>query len=207
MQYPNIINKKNNRLYIYGNGGFAREVGEYAFDCGYDSVVFVDTKASGDDVISENNFDPTGRDVIIAISNTHIRKSIVERLGYTTCNFISLIHPTAYVRSENIGLGTVICPYASITTNVWIGNFVHINLSCTVGHDSSISDYVTLSPMVSVSGNCTIHKGVYIGTHASVRERVAILPDITVGMGSVVVKTLDNRGATYVGNPAKLLNK
>ena len=60
-----------------------------------------------------------------------------------------------------IGGGTIITAHTSITTNISIGRHVHVNLNCTIGHDTVIEDYVTLSPGVHLSGNVTITMSVY----------------------------------------------
>lgn len=55
-----------------------------------------------------------------------------------------------------------------------------INLSCTIGHDSSIGEFVEICLNVSISGRCNIGDFVFIGNGAT------ILPDITIGKNSVV---------------------
>ena len=55
-----------------------------------------------------------------------------------------------------------------------------VNLSCTIGHDTTIGEFVEICPNVSISGRCTIGNLVFIGTGAT------ILPDITIGNNSVV---------------------
>jgi acyl-[acyl carrier protein]--UDP-N-acetylglucosamine O-acyltransferase len=50
-----------------------------------------------------------------------------------------------------------------ITTNIAIGQHVHINLNATVGHDTSIGDFVSLNPLASISGDCVIEDDVLVG--------------------------------------------
>jgi len=202
-----INNRNDDTLFIYGHGGFAKEVEQYAYDIGYTSVYFITEHSLLDEnTIVQSEFDPSFKDVFIAIGNPSIRRSIVDNMGDVPCNFVSIVHPTAYVRTNDIGMGAIVSPNCVVTTNVHIGNFSQIHYTSTVGHDSYISDFVTISPTVSVSGNVSIYSGVYIGTHASIRERVTVFNNITVGMGATVVTNLTTPG-TYVGSPAKLLTK
>ena len=45
---------------------------------------------------------------------------------------------------------------------------------------------------------------VYFGTNAATREKIRICSDVTIGMGGVVVKSIDVEGV-YVGNPLRKL--
>ena len=51
-----------------------------------------------------------------------------------------------------------------------------------------------------------LRKGAYIGTSACIRENVCIGEWSLVGMGSVVLKNVNN-GETVVGVPAKALSR
>ena len=101
-----------------------------------------------------------------------------------------------------IGEGSIITSGVIITCNVKIGMHVQLNLNTTIGHDNIIKNYVTTAPAVNISGSCCIGQNVYLGTGALVREDINIVKNSIIGMGSVVVKNIDESG-TYVGNPAK----
>ena len=103
---------------------------------------------------------------------------------------------------KSFGLGSIICAGSIITTNVSIANHVHINLSCTIGHDTFIDDFVTLSPSTNISGNVNINKRVFIGTNSSVREKISIDSDIVIGLNSGVINPLSEKGV-YGGTPCK----
>lgn len=55
-----------------------------------------------------------------------------------------------------------------------------LNLSSTVGHDTSIGEFVEICPNVSISGHCIICDSVFIGAGAT------ILPNVTIGRNSIV---------------------
>ena len=76
--------------------------------------------------------------------------------------------------------GVIITSGNIITNDIKIKRGTMVNLSCTIGHDTTIGEFVEICPNVSISGRCTIGNLVFIGTGAT------ILPDITIGNNSVV---------------------
>jgi len=210
---------EDRKLCIIGSGGFAREtllVAKAILDrkgLNYlEEVIFL-TKDSeytedlimGIKQIKDSDFDPSKFKAVVAISNSSIRRRIVNQLPVNT-EFCNLVHPLADISDDvDMGVGNIITSGVIITCNVMIGNHCQFNLQTTVGHDNCISDYVTTAPSVNISGNCKLEEGVYFGTGAMVREGLSIIKDTLVGMGAVVVKSIGVKG-TYIGNPAKLLS-
>lgn len=105
------------------------------------------------------------------------------------------------------GEGAVICAGSVLTCDIRLGRHVHVNLNCTIGHDSVLEDFVTLAPGVHVSGNVHIGEGAYIGTGAAIIHGTSGRP-LVIGAGAVVgaqacvVRDVEP-GATVVGVPAK----
>jgi UDP-3-O-[3-hydroxymyristoyl] glucosamine N-acyltransferase len=64
------------------------------------------------------------------------------------------------------------------------------------------ADFFRTSPGSIISGNCNIGKHVYFGTNSSVREKIKICDNVTIGLNSGVVKDIKDEGI-YVGTPAK----
>jgi sugar O-acyltransferase (sialic acid O-acetyltransferase NeuD family) len=119
--------------------------------------------------------------------------------------FPTLIHPTVIVGSKEyvtIGKGCVICANNILTTNIKVGDFVILNLDCTVGHDTTIGDYASFMPAVNISGEVTIGRNVYVGTGAKIINQLEIGEGTIVGAGAVVSKSLPSN-CTAVGVPAK----
>ena len=219
----NILEKIMN--FIFGASGFAREVDWLVNDIynlkglDYRTDYFVDnddnnigSEINGKKVISEivffNNYSKDNNNVIIAIANSHVRLKIADMIADKTNNtkFPVIVHPDARFDERNgkvsIGKGSIICAGAVITTDIVIGEFVHININCTIGHDSILEDFTTLSPCVSISGNALISRNSYLGTGAIVLPSVNICSDTVIGAGAVVSKNVDISG-TYVGMPAR----
>ena len=101
-----------------------------------------------------------------------------------------------------LGFGNIICKGNILTTNIEIGNFNHINLNCTVGHDVQFNDYITVYPGVNISGNVIINDCVEVGTGTKIIKGKKIVKETVIGAGSVVVKDIIENG-TYIGIPAK----
>lgn len=198
------------KLYIYGAGGFAREVFCLLVDAGRrDDViafvesdsVFVDRTVMGVSVIPVSKVLPRSN-FVVAVGEPAARKRVVES-ELVNHEFETVIHPTA-VLSEwvSIGQGSIITAGCILTCNITLGQHVQLNLLTTVGHDCVLGDYFTSAPAVNISGNVTTGECVYFGTNSCVRNGISLATDVTVGMGAVLVKDALESGV-YVGNPAR----
>ena len=110
----------------------------------------------------------------------------------------------------NIGKGSIISPFVTLTSNISIGKSFHANLYSYVAHDCKIGNYVTFAPAVKCNGNVIIEDNVYIGTGAIIKQGTPNNPIIigknaVIGAGSFVTKNVESN-ATVFGNPAKILN-
>ena len=208
--------KKN--IIIVGAGGFGREVYIWLKQTlksneEYEFKGFLAEEKSGLEVIdgfsiigSAATYVPNLNDVfIMGIGNPLIKESVATILKKKSAVFITLIHPTAIVGPDTlIKEGCVICPYAVVTSDVKIGQFVTLNVSASIGHDVFIGDYSTLSPHVDVTGGCKLGKRVFIGSHATIIPRVIVEDDAKIGAGSAVIQRVQS-GQTVMGVPAKLI--
>jgi sugar O-acyltransferase (sialic acid O-acetyltransferase NeuD family) len=205
------------KKYIFGTKGFAKEV-EFIIYENFGSladVVFVaedssedlGTQINGRSVISEKDFFNINEDIecFIAVGSPNIKQKIYSKLkNKNNISFPNLIHKSVVLdeRFVKLGFGNILCSHVSVTTNIVIGNFVHINLNCTLGHDSRIEDFVTCSPGCNISGNVNIQNLAYLGTNCIIIENKKIASNVIIGAGAVVVKDLLESG-TYVGMPCK----
>lgn len=215
--------------FIHGIAGFAKEVDwliddvfrqggpDYRPDCFVceDGNILSGQNLGGVRVIGDSDFfrltdDPqVSHDCFVGVGSPFIRERIVDRIKSKRANvsFPSLIHPGVQFDRRDarivMGEGCVICAGVVLTTDIVIGDFVHLNLDCTVGHDSVLESYCTLSPGVHVSGNVMLRDHVFIGTGACLIEGIEVVPGVVIGAGAAVVKNLVDPG-TYVGVPAQL---
>lgn len=211
------------QIVIIGTGGFAKEVHEILMTnlrwVGENNSFkgFLDDNSSlfgiefqgykvlgGIEWLSENK----DTRAIIAIGNPSIKKKVVNKLNqFEYDNFMNVIDTNSIIgRDVKLGKSAIVCAGTIITTNVVIGDFVTLNLACTVGHDVVIEDYATVAPGVNISGNCTIKEGVDFGTGATIIQGKEIGEWSIVGAGAVVVKDIPSN-TTSVGNPAKVIKE
>lgn len=206
---------------IYGAGGFGRELLTLIQNINsvklcYNIVGFFDDGHPKGEMINGfpvlgnvddlNNWDKKIL-ISIAIGNPLIKSNIIKKIINTKVSFPTLIHPNVIIgdiKYVQIGIGSIICAGNIITTNIKIGDFVILNLSSTVGHDSVIGNYSSFMPTVNISGEVEIGEGVYVGTGAKIINQISIGMWTTVGAGAVVTKALPPH-CTAVGVPAKVI--
>lgn len=194
---------------IFGAGGFGREVYfSLPVNIQKKTFFFVDDEFwvnNDDKILPFSKFDPETYELIVAVGNPSDRKKIVDLLPKNT-KYFTHIHESVIILDDSIiiGEGSIICAGTILTTNIKIGKHSHLNLQTTVGHDTIIGDFFTSAPSVKISGNCSIGNLVYFGTNSSVKEKINICDNVTIGMNSGVIKHINEKG-TYVGTPCKLI--
>ena len=187
---------------LIGAGGFAREiVAEVFLQKKMQLKCFVDDEYWVDGLYKISEFNPESQSALIAVGNPADKIKLLVKLPENT-KFWNYISPNAYVNNLTLGTGNFICAGVIITTNVKIGNHVHLNLQTTIGHDSVLGDFVTTAPSVNISGNVIVGKGVYLGTKSCIREKISICDNVILGMNAGVVSDIQESGV-YVGTPAK----
>lgn len=211
------------RTFIFGASGFAKELEFYILECNKNSKERLNVYAfvvddsnynegnsiNGIKIISESNYFESFHksklhNCIIAVGSPSLREKIFNKINIDKTIFPSIIHPSVIYdrRTFKIGQGSIICPGNLITTNVIIGDFVHLNINSTVGHDTCIGNFSTISPGVQISGNVNICNNTFVGTGAAILENVSIESNTIIGAGALVNKSIEDSG-TYVGMPVK----
>jgi len=145
-------------------------------------------------------------EIMIGIADPTTRKRIKEML-WDTVKYFSFCHPTSLVY-ENVCIWqwTYIGPYCILTIDIIIWNHCILNRSNQIGHWTTIWNYCSIMPWTIVSWNCILKNNIYIGTNVSIKEKITIVDNVTIGMWWVVVKNIDVWW-TYVWVPVALLDK
>lgn len=103
-----------------------------------------------------------------------------------------------------LGAGTIIARGA--LSNTVIGHGSKLNIGCFVAHNVIIGANTWISPKVNIAGSVKIGVNTTIFSGVIIREQKTIGSYSTIGMGAVVTKDVP-AGETWVGNPAKKLEK
>jgi UDP-3-O-[3-hydroxymyristoyl] glucosamine N-acyltransferase len=81
-----------------------------------------------------------------------------------------------------------------------LDNLVHI------GHGAKVGKHCLIVAGSVLGGSCEIGDYTFIGMNASIKNKIKVGKNCTIGAGAVVVKDVPD-GETWVGNPARALNK
>jgi sugar O-acyltransferase (sialic acid O-acetyltransferase NeuD family) len=204
-------------LIIFGAGGFGRETALMVQQINdlrqqwnllgfYDDAISKGTVVDGvpvlggvNDLLRYNK----AVSVVIAIADPAIRKKI--SIALKDFNFPVLIHPSVLVGDltrNKIGKGSILAAGTILTTGVSIGDFVIINLLCTIGHDVTIGNFSSIMPGCSLSGSVSLGAEVLVGSGARILPGLQVGERSKVGAGAVVTRSV-NSGVTVIGIPAR----
>ena len=183
-------------LYIFGAGGFGREVAWLAEQTWGERVElhflvdrpeYLREPVNGIPVELVSAVEP--RDdarFLVALGDPEARRTAALALAAKGMRPATLVHPRVEMsRFVEMGPGTVVCANSVLTCNLVLGAHVQVNLACTIGHDAVIGDFSTLSPGVNISGCVHLESGVFVGTNACIINGKTDRP-LRIGAGAVI---------------------
>lgn len=145
---------------------------------------------------------------VLAIGNSHMRRVVLENIPTDLLDYPSLIDPSAIIANlQKSRKGLLVFASVVIMPELTVGDFVHINQCCSIGHDVRIGDFCTLYPSSVISGNVTIGKECEFGANSCILQNLEIASRVLVGAGAVVTKSIQEEGVAYVGVPANKICK
>ncbi len=116
-------------------------------------------------------------------------------------------HKFGVVIGENVEIGAC----CAIDKGSWrdsiIGKGTKIDNLVHTGHNTQIGENCLLACGVKLGGSTTIGDNCFIGMNAVTKQGIKIANNVTIGMGAVVTKDITEPNTTWVGNPARKLEK
>jgi sugar O-acyltransferase (sialic acid O-acetyltransferase NeuD family) len=213
---------KTGQLIIYGTGETAKLAYEYfTRDSPYRVAAFtVERKFLKKKSLSHlpvvpfetvtKTFPPKKYHMFVAISYTQLNRirakyyRLAKKKKYHLATYIS---SRAFLwHSASIGDNCMIFEHNVIQHGVNIGNDVILWSGNHIGHRSVIEDHVYISSHCVISGYCRIGEYAFLGVNSTFNDRISVAPNCIIGSGAVVIRNTEE-GKTYVGNPAKPLEK
>ena len=211
-------------LGIYGAGPLGREIYSILSESNLKSnlnncyVCFIDDslevkEVSGVAVLDKDTFlnlmNPN-KHFIVGIAHPNTRAEISKAMETSGCIPLTVISDAANVfNSVSIGIGSVVFPNTTISTETNLGSYVIVNSQSYIGHNVHLGDYVTISPGVTICGFVNVKSQAFLGAGSCVMPGTKDLPKFIgasslVGLGAVVVESVED-GYTVIGNPARKL--
>jgi sugar O-acyltransferase (sialic acid O-acetyltransferase NeuD family) len=181
----------------------------------YSDIVFVDDAAPPHGIIhgirvigarsSLSELRPGSVDLCVATGNPAARLELTEFAQRYGHSMISVIDPTALVRSSaTVEEGTIIGARAVVSSNASIGAHAAINIGAVIGHGVSIGRYAVIGAGALISGGARVGEGALIGAGASILLGTVVGSWSTVAMGAAVFTEVAAE-TTVFGNPARVI--
>ena len=190
-------------IIIIGSGGLGREIASLFLHKDlkekYKFLGFVDDYKDKGSIVNGQKVlggiewlikEKPSAQIIIGFSHLQRRLQLINRLQDQSFLFPTIIHPDAILIDPThikIGDGSIIFPYAILTTNITIGKNVIVHIGAKIHHDTVIHDNCILMPNVAITGGATIGNNVFLGTGTICPTPIVIPDNAVVQAGSVVL--------------------
>ncbi len=208
---------------IYGASGFGREVYCYLrdtmkaqnFNC--DFIGFFDDgipniskylkygKIIGGIDLVNSWVEPLN--LIIAIADPTVRKSLIEKITNKNIQFPNLIFSDVRIfdqESFSIGKGNIIFSKCSFSVDTIIGDYNIFNGSISMGHDSKIGNFNSFMPGSKVSGMVEIGNGNQFGMNSTILQNLRMGDFNKIAPNTMISKNIESN-STYFGTSLKKL--
>jgi acetyltransferase EpsM len=213
-------------LIVLGGGEHARVVieaartqgdrwvvqGYVAPEAAADTATATDVPWLGDDAALATRLDDFERDdlpwLVLGFGGGETRGGLTARIAATdrfgpAARWAIVIHAAAWISpTATLEPGAVILAHAVVNTGAHVGRHAIVNSAAVVEHDVVVGHGSHLAPGAVIGGGTRIGDHAFIGLGARVRDHIEIGSGAVVGMGAVVVESIEP-GATVVGIPAR----
>lgn len=206
------------KLAIWGTGSLGKEILSMIrmenHEKQWEGLIFIDDKCQekekyGLTVYTYDEFKKMFQQdevrIIIATGEPLYRYKLAERVKKDQYMLGSYFSQSAFIGERTIlGEGTVVFP------NVYLGNDTHIGLNCIIHCNAKVESEIIINNSTFVSSgafvgaNTSVGCRVFVGPNAALFDHIMIGDDSIIGMGSVVIRNVENR-KVFVGNPARFV--
>ena len=203
-------------LILIGGGGHCKSVIDVAESAGYNILGILDMPEEVGKPVLDYTVIGTDDDIpqyankaefIITvgfIKAPSIRVRIYDKVKQAGGKLATIVASTAHVSHyATLGEGTVVMHQAVVNAGAKIGENCIINTFCNIEHNAVIGGQCHISTGTMVNGDCKVGERVFIGSQSVLANGITVGEDIIVGAGSVVRKSISEKGV-YAGNPAIL---
>lgn len=112
--------------------------------------------------------------------------------------FISFVHPSCHVYTQDIGENCFILEHNVIQPFVRIGNNVMMWSGNHIGHHSVVGDHCFFSSQVGLSGSTAVGEGCFFGGQTGIGSGVVIGNNCFFGECTVIVREQVPDGSVYL---------
>jgi len=142
--------------------------------------------------------------IALALGDNRARRRAGEAAQEMGLEFVTAIHPRAYVSPKGaIGRGVVCAAGCVVGPATSISDGVIVNTGAIIDHGCSIGSYAHVAPGVSLAGDVTVGAGAWIGLGAAILEKRHIGEWTIIGAGALVTHDIPARVVAF-GIPAKI---
>jgi sugar O-acyltransferase (sialic acid O-acetyltransferase NeuD family) len=207
-------------IIIVGAGGFGREVRQVygglfeSRGLRFKGFLGRDHGAAEDESIRDCVLDDPetyvpekGDRFVLAIGNMSARARIVEVLLGKGAEFLTFVHPQAFVApTARLGTGVLIYPMSVVSHEAVLDDFVNLNFLTCVGHNARLGKYCLLAPYATVNGFASLEESVYMSTHSTVGPQVQVGARSVISANSAI--TRDSPPDSFIfGVPGRVTTK
>ncbi|KAI9031467.1 trimeric LpxA-like protein [Hyaloraphidium curvatum] len=126
----------------------------------------------------------------------------------TRLRFPPIVAPNAAVaRTAVLGRGCFVGYFCRVGNACRIGEFARLGGNSTAAHDCIVEEFAQLNGRVHLGGAARIGADCVLGLGTLVRDKIAVAEGTVTGMGTVLNKDVLEPGRTWVGMPARALEK
>jgi len=200
-------------IYIFGYSGHAYVVIESILDLGFTIKGYFDIQKAHHNPYSleymgseksVNLKQIIGSDFVFpCVGDNLLRDQLLQLFKEKGLKQCTIIDSTANISpSAQIGVSSYVGKGSIINAQAQIGDACIINSGAIIEHECGVSSACHIAPGAILCGNVQVGIKTLIGAKSVIRPNLSICGDVTLGAGSVLVKSIENEGI-WVGNPAR----